>query len=241
MNYAVILSGGIGTRMRSDGFPKQYLEVDGKPILMYALEPFLTCERIDKIVIVAHEVWEEKIYAWLKDYNVTKPVAVVRNGQTRQDSLTNGLLACAENGEPGPEDKVLVHEAVRPMVSRRIIDDCLDALDKYDSCLPVIPVHDTTYLSSDMQTAEGVIDRDKLACGQAPEGFNLKKYLDMNRQTPPEELATIRGSAELSLRNGRTVGLVMGDPCNFKLTRPGDLELFKAYVMARKLYEENEG
>lgn len=238
MNFAVMLSGGVGTRMRSDGFPKQYLEVEGKPVIMYALEPFLACEDIDEIVIVASPVWKERIMEWLKVYNVAKPVSVVQNGNTRQESLMNGLLACAGKCQLKPQDKVLIHEAVRPLVNARIIRDCIAALDKYDSCLPVVPIHDSTYVSYDKITASEMIDRDKIFCGQAPEGFRLKMYLELNQNSSSVELATIRGSSELSLIKGHTVGLIEGDPNNFKLTRPSDLQLFKAHLIARTLQEE---
>lgn len=240
MNYAIILSGGTGTRMREDGFPKQYLIVRGKPVIMYAIEPFISSEEIDEIIIVAQDVWQDQISEWLRAYNVTKPIRMTSGGNTRQASVLQGLLACTANHAPGPTDKVLIHEAARPLVSSRMIHDCICALDQYDSCLPVIPSNDSMFISDDRITVSDLIDRDKLFCGQAPEGFHLQMYLDLNTSCPEHELDSIRGGSVLSFIKGHTVGLIEGDPCNFKLTRPQDLMLFEAHLTAQTMQKEQQ-
>lgn len=232
MNFVVMLSGGVGTRMRSDGFPKQYMEVDGKPVLIYALEPFDRCREIHSIVIVASVKWHKQIRKWLEQFGISKPVQLVVNGDSRQESVYNGMQACAERSE-SPEDKVLIHEAVRPLVTGKIIRDCISTLNRYDSCLPVVPIHDAAYSSDNGIEITAAVDRDRLCCGQAPEGFRLHKYLQMMETMTPEERSRIRGCCELSLMKGDTVGMVIGDPNNFKLTRPQDLTLFKAHLLAR--------
>lgn len=234
MNFAVILSGGVGTRMRSDGFPKQYLSVREKPVLLYALEPFAACEQIDAIVIVASPVWYKQISSWLTQYGIEKQVIFAENGATRQDSVIRGIQACVDAHGTRPEDKLLVHEAVRPLVTQRIIRDCLDALERYDSCVPVIPVHDTTYSTDDGVVLSGMVNRDKLCCGQCPEGFRLEKYMGWMASMTPEERSRIRGCSELPMLRGETVGLVIGDHSNFKLTRPDDLALFEAHLQLRE-------
>lgn len=237
MNFAVILSGGVGTRMRSDGFPKQYMEVNNKPVLIYAVEPFDRCREIDSIVIVASVKWHKQIKKWLEQFGISKPVHLIVNGANRQESVYNGLLACAEHSK-SEDDKVLIHEAVRPLVTGRIIRDCISTLNRYDSCLPVVPIHDTTYSSDNGIEIGGMVNRDKLCCGQAPESFHLGKYLRMLESMTSEERSCIRGCCELSLLKGDTVGMVIGDPNNFKLTRPQDLTLFKAHLLAKTWEEE---
>lgn len=237
MNYAIILSGGIGTRMRSDGFPKQYLMVNEKPVLLYALEPFAACRQIDRIVIVANDAWKEQIQQWVKDAGIEKPVDIAPNGDCRQASILNGLLACAAYKAPTAEDKVLIHDGVRPLVTVKLIEDCLDVLQRYDCCLPAVPIFDSTYTTQDHATVFGPFNRDKLVCGQTPEGFELKSYLELNQACTPEELEKLRGSVELPLQHGLTIGLVQGDHNNFKLTRPDDLKLFKAHLAARAMEE----
>ena len=96
MNYAVILSGGVGSRMRQDGFPKQYIEIYGKPILIYTLERFNNNALVDKIIIVAAEQWREKIFEWIDIYGINKFVEIANAGNTRQESILNGLEVCAK-------------------------------------------------------------------------------------------------------------------------------------------------
>lgn len=234
MNYAVILSGGVGTRMRSDGFPKQYLNVRGKPVLIYALEPFQACEDVDAMVIVASPLWYKQIEKWLRQYGITKTVIFAENGASRQDSVMQGIHAAVERFGLRAEDKVLIHEAVRPLVTTKLICDCVDALERHDSCLPVIPIHDATYSTADGLVANGTVDRDTLCCGQCPEGFRTEKYLAWMESVTPEQRQKIRGCSELPLLLGQTVGLVIGDHSNFKLTRPDDLALFEAHLVLRE-------
>lgn len=229
MNYAVILSGGIGTRMRSDGFPKQYLEVRGKPILLYALESFEACDLVDKIVIVANEQWTDQISNWAKQYGITKLAAFAEPGRTRQHSLLNGLLACAEFGVT-EQDIVLIHDAVRPLVTPELIRSCAENLEGHDAVLPVVPMKDAIYFSEDGLNICAAVDRSKLFCGQSPETFWLRQYLELNQSTPDEELALIRGSSELAFKNGLDVHMITGEETNFKLTTPDDMLRLHFYI-----------
>ena len=229
MNYAVILSGGIGTRMRSDGFPKQYLEVRGKPILFYALESFEACELVDKIIIVANEQWTSQISDWAKQYGITKLAAFAEPGRTRQHSLLNGLLACSQFGMTD-EDIVLIHDAVRPLVSPELIRACVENLGEHDAVLPVVPIKDALYYSEDGLNISAAVDRSKLFCGQSPETFRLPQYLKLNQDTPDEELALIRGSSELAFKNGLDVHMIVGEETNFKLTTPDDMLRLHFYI-----------
>lgn len=228
MNYAIILSGGIGSRMNSESLPKQYIEVNDKPVLMYTLKAFNQSEEIDHIVIVANPEWHEQISKWLKTFGITKAVTLACNGEHRQASVISGLRACAQVKAPDETDKVIIHDAVRPFIDQRIIRDCMAALDSHISCLTAVPDYDTTYITLDKETIHDYIDRDKLTLGQTPEGFVLKQYLKMCEEADPEELKNLHGACELAFSRGHTIKLVMGSTLNFKLTRADDLILFKA-------------
>ena len=127
MNYAIILSGGIGTRMQMGDFPKQYLEVEKKPILLYTLEQFQKSSAVEKIVIVAADAWREKIRGWMEEDGITKFLAFADAGDTRQESIHNGLTVCMEDSV-SENDGVIIHDGVRPLVSEQLIGDCLAAL-----------------------------------------------------------------------------------------------------------------
>lgn len=229
MNYAVILSGGIGSRMRDDGFPKQYLEFDGKPVLVYTLESFQACPDIDQIVVVADSSWTNQIGQWAQTYNITKLAAFAAPGKTRQHSLLNGLLRCDEMGAT-QQDIVVIHDGVRPMVTPELISSCIKSLPGYDVTLPVVPMRDTLYYSEDGVNIDSLTDRDKLFIGQSPEAFWLKQYLNLNLSVSDEVLTSIRGSSEISYQAGWKVRLIPGDEKNFKLTTPHDILRLNAYI-----------
>ena len=133
MNYAIILSGGIGTRMQMGDFPKQYLEVEKKPILLYTLEQFQKSSAVEKIVIVAADAWREKIRGWMEEDGITKFLAFADAGDTRQESIHNGLTVCMEDSV-SENDGVIIHDGVRPLVSEQLIGDCLAALADHEGC-----------------------------------------------------------------------------------------------------------
>lgn len=233
MVYAIILSGGVGTRMQSENLPKQYIEVAGKPVLMYTLMPFDESEKIDHIVIVANPEWHDQIRQWVQLYQIQTPVTLAANGESRQGSILSGLWACNGIRPATPGDKVIIHDAVRPLVDTRIIADCVDILDGCDCCLTAVPDYDTTFMSLDAKTIHSRVNREELVLGQTPEGFSLPMYLKLNENATKEELATLHGASELPFMKGHPVHLVAGSALNFKLTRPDDIVLFKAIVNAK--------
>ena len=164
MNYAIILSGGIGTRMQMGDFPKQYLEVEKKPILLYTLEQFQKSSAVEKIVIVAADAWREKIRGWMEEDGITKFLAFADAGVTRQESIHNGLTVCMEDSV-SENDGVIIHDGVRPLVSEQLIGDCLAALADHEGCMPVLPMKDTIYQSSDGTKIDHLLERSTLLTG----------------------------------------------------------------------------
>lgn len=233
MNYALILSGGIGSRMRMDGFPKQYLEVDGKPILVYTLQTFQTCACIDQIVIVAAPQWHDQIRQWISEYGLTKTVDFAVPGNTRQESILNGLNVCMQYSE-SEGDKVIIHDAVRPCVSDELITACIDTLNEYDGCMPVLPVTDTVYESRDAKRISRLLDRSTIFAGQSPEAFRLHAYAKINRDASVEELEACRGTSVIAYEHGMDVGLIPGEKLNFKITTPEDLDQFRYLVRCKE-------
>ncbi len=227
MNYAVILSGGIGSRMGNKNLPKQYMLAMGKPVIVYTLEQFDACPDVDELVIVANSEWEAQIFGWVKEYGIQKPVKRADPGATRQESLVSGLLACGSKSE---DDLALVHDAARPLVSVELISRCAEAMVAYDALVPVTEVRDTVYQSTDGKLVENLADRSTLFCGQSPEVFRLQKYLQLNLQATQEELETTRGGCEMAFRNGFKVGMILGDESNFKLTTPADMDRLLAHL-----------
>lgn len=227
MNYAIILSGGIGARMNTNGFPKQYISVNNKPIIVYTLEKFEINNHIDSIIIVAAKEWQGEIKKWCEQYKILKFVRFALPGETRQESVLHGLEACGDCSE---DDNVIIHDSVRPLVNDSIITNCINALNTYDGSMPAVPVNDTVYLSDNGTDISSLIDRSKLFAGQSPEAYKLKKYYEINKIASKEELNKTRGSSELAFNHGLKVKIIQGDYGNFKITTPTDLQRFKSII-----------
>lgn len=229
MNIALVLSGGTGTRLGAN-MPKQYIEVNRKPILLYCLETLCKSEHIDGIHIVAAKEWQEKILSWLEKYGGEeyelqhKFRGFSLPGENRQLSIFNGLTDIKEYAEQ--EDLVLIHDAARPLLSSAMIEECFAAIDGYDGVLPVLPMKDTVYLSKDGKQITSLLNRSEVFAGQAPELFRLGAYYDANESLLPDKILQINGSTEPAILDGLKVAVIPGDEANFKITTQSDLERF---------------
>lgn len=225
MNIAVVLSGGVGTRMGTD-IPKQYIEVAGKPVVWYCLKTFSQSVQIDAIVIGCALEWLEYVKKQVLSLHVKKPLYFSLPGETRQYSIYNALLEIKKQGY-NESDVVIIHDAARPLVSEELINACLDRCMEADGVLPVIPVKDTLYQSKDGKEISSLLNRNELFAGQAPEAFIFGKYLALHKNMPREELLKINGSTEIAYKGGLNVKLIRGDELNFKITTPEDLSNFE--------------
>lgn len=221
MNYAIILSGGIGTRLGLD-MPKQYYEVNKKPIIRYVIETMEQCEVVDGFVIVAAEEWQE--YMQNQIFLPEKFLGFALPGENRQLSIYNGL--CALRGIAKEEDMVLIQDAARPNTSMKLIEQCLDLKHDVDGAMPVLPMKDTVYLSEDGVQVSALLERKKVFAGQAPESFRFGKYLSANEMLLPEKIRSINGSTEPAILAGMHIQMIPGDEKNYKITTEVDLEKF---------------
>lgn len=227
MNTAIILAGGVGSRMGVNK-PKQYLIVKEKPIIVYCLEIFEKHSEIDKIVIVVSDEWKDYVEENVKKYGISKVCGYAPAGETRQHSIYNGLKSTEENA---PDTKVcIIHDAARPLVSDKIISDCIVGATEDDGAMPVITVKDTVYQSKDGKSIDHLLKRSELFAGQAPESFDFKKYLDIHNSVSDDEIASTAGSSEIAYRHGMKIRLVEGSERNFKITTVEDLETFESII-----------
>jgi 2-C-methyl-D-erythritol 4-phosphate cytidylyltransferase len=237
---AVILSGGTGTRIPS-AVPKQYIEVNGNPIICYCLETFQKCELIDEIVIVADEKYFEMLTELVKTYGISKFKIFAKSGETRQHSIYNALLQIDGNNcgnvivhEPNSEkitrneqsNFVIVHDSARPLVTENDIETLVFALkdnaEKFDGITPVLPVKDTVYVCEGGKIVS-LLNRDTLYAGQTPEIYDFEKYLAAHKDI---NLSQIRGSSEIAIKADMKIGTCIGNEDNFKITTENDLEKF---------------
>lgn len=231
MNVALVLSGGTGTRLGAN-MPKQYLEVNNKPILIYCLETLCGSTQIDAIQIVAAVEWQETILSLLEKYHLaTKFKGFSLPGENRQLSILSGLRSIREYATD--ESLVLVHDAARPNLSKELIDKCFEAIEGYDGVLPILPMKDTVYLSEDGKQITSLLKRSQVYAGQAPELFRVGAYYKANEALLPDKIFEINGSTEPAILGGLNVAVIPGDEGNFKITTQADLERFMELVKGK--------
>lgn len=225
MNIAIILSGGTGSRAKTD-VPKQYLKVGGQPVISYSLKTIGENKWIDGIVIVTEKAWQSFIQEEIEKLGLsTKFVGFALPGENRQLSIWSGLSWIKE--QKNDCENVFVHDAARPNLSERLINRCFEEMGDADGVLPVIPMKDTLYISETGKKVDKLIDRSKIFAGQAPELFDFEKYYRANMELFPEKILTINGSTEVAFLAGMDITMVEGEETNFKLTTPEDVKRFQ--------------
>lgn len=228
MNYAIILSGGIGSRMGLDK-PKQYIFVKEKPIFSYCLDTIISNKNIDKIIFVVADEWKYFVKEYISEINPIKRIYFTNPGETRQYSIYNGLKTIKEIGGEN-NDIVLIHDAARPLVDSALITECIKSCNDADGVLPVIPVKDTIYFSKDGRQIDSLLERSCLWAGQAPEAFRFGKYLKAHEEMNHDELLKINGSTEIAVKAGMQCKIIEGNPMNFKITSSEDLINFENII-----------
>lgn len=230
MNIAVLLAGGIGTRLKSE-IPKQYIKVNNKMIITYTAEQLLNSTCIDGIVIAADNRYHKIILDELgtNSISINKFMGFAKPGNNRQESVYNALVYAKDIC---PDiDYVMIHDAARPKISQKLIKDCFDKVVGHDGVMPVLPMKDTVYLCEDGNSVSGLLDRSKIYAGQAPEVFVFSKYLEANKKLLPDRIFSINGSSEPAVLAGMDIAVIRGEEDNFKITTENDLKRFEEIVL----------
>ena len=225
MNIALILAGGTGTRLGAD-IPKQYIEIKGRPIIAYGMDTFFNNEKVDAVWIVADAFWQEFIEKQVKiQQNKEKFRGFARPGENRQLSIYSGLQEM--QSETKLDDLVIIHDAARPCLAKKLLQECICAAEGHDGVLPVLPMKDTVYYSDDGMHVDKLLKRSNVLAGQAPEAFRFGKYLEANRTLLPEQILQINGSTEPAVLAGMDIVTIPGDERNYKVTTQEDLKRFR--------------
>ncbi len=231
MNIALIIAGGCGKRMKQD-IPKQFLSVNDKPVIVYTLEAFQRHPNIDAIVVVCIDGWHEILKAYCKQFNITKVVSIVNGGENGQASIKNGLDEI--NNKFNEDDIVLVHDAIRPLVSDEIISDCIVKCNEKGSAIAAIPCAEAMLITDGKVESKESFDRDKLMRTQTPQTFKLKKLLWAHDEAKKRGITNSVASCTLMVELGEKVYFSLGSEKNVKLTTPTDLDIFKALLDVKK-------
>ena len=230
-NIALILAGGSGNRMHQD-IPKQFITVNERPVVVYTLEAFEKHPEIDTIAVVCIEGWEQVLWAYSKQFNITKLKYVVPGGKNGQDSIRNGVMELEKHYEA--DDLVLIHDAIRPMVSAEIISDNIRVAREYGNAITVIPCAEAMMQTEDGVVSVGSYPRDRLKRTQTPQAFRIGDISDLHRRALDAGITNSVASCTLKIEMGEQVYFSAGSEKNIKLTTVEDIDIFKALLAAKK-------
>lgn len=233
MNIALIFAGGTGQRMNTRATPKQFLQLYGKPIIIYTLEQFSSHPEIDGIGIVCLEGWQDYLTSLLQKFRIEKVAFIVPGGRTGQESIFHGVQ---KSTEIYPDDTiVLVHDGVRPMIDAETIHENICCVQKHGSAITVSPAVETVTIRGEDSLQVGhIIDRKECQMAKAPQSFYLGDLYRAHLRAQELGQADFIDSACLMQSAGHTLYTVTGSDCNIKITTPTDFYIFRALMDAKE-------
>ena len=235
MNIAVIIAGGVGSRMGQD-LPKQFINVYDKPVLIYTLESFQKHPQVDAIELVCIDGWHEIVWAYAKQFNITKLKWIVSGGKTGQESIRNGVYGL--EGKANPDDNIIIHDGIRPLVEPSVLSDVISKCSQYGNAVTSMPYNEQIFVinEDDETTTNKYIPRETLRRVSTPQAYRFD-LLDEKYHEAYEKEIGIYGSHytnTMMVELGVTLRFAAGSDKNIKLTTKDDLEMFKAYLKADK-------
>lgn len=230
-NIALLIAGGSGNRMHQD-IPKQFITVNERPVIVYTLEAFETHPEIDAIAVVCIAGWDQVLWAYAKQFNITKLQFVVPGGENGQASIRNGVMELEKHF--APDDLVLIHDAIRPMVSAEIISDNIRIARKFGNAITVIPCAEAMMQTEDGIVSVGSYPRNRLKRTQTPQAFKIGDICDLHRRALAAGITNSVASCTLKIEMGEQVYFSAGSEKNIKLTTVEDIDIFKALLAAKR-------
>jgi 2-C-methyl-D-erythritol 4-phosphate cytidylyltransferase len=234
MNIGLIIAGGVGSRMKLKT-PKQFLKVFDKEVVFYTLEAFQKNRDIDAIVTVCLQGWEEVLLRGAKEYGITKMLeqpnnGIVAGGDTGMHSLRNGMLYLKENYDT--DSIVVIHDAVRPLVSQDIITANVVGVENYGNAITTVPTTEALLQvdKDNTNVSSTVVDRQYIARTQTPQSLRLEKFIWAHEEAVKRGIVDSVATCTLLVELGEEVNLILGDATNFKITTQEDINLMKAYL-----------
>lgn len=234
-NIALIIAGGSGNRMGQD-IPKQFINVYDKPIIIYTLEGFQRHPMIDAIEVVCIDGWHEVLWAYARQFNISKLKWVVSGGNSGQESIRNGVYNLED--KIGVEDIVVIHDGIRPLVDASVLTDVIQKANKYGNGVTSLPYNEQIFIINpeNSDTTKQYIPRETLRRVSTPQAYKYER-LNSAYHEAFERGVGIYGSAytnTMMVELGETLYFAAGSDKNIKLTTKDDLEMFKGYLKMEK-------
>ncbi len=236
--YAGILAGGIGSRMGNTTMPKQFLKLGTKSIIMHTIDQFLCSSNIDVIIVAIPNQWKSHMESLIeKEYANVKNLVVISGGNTRNETIVNVCNYINNTYETSVNDILVTHDAVRPFVTQRIIEDNVNALTSGEAEVvdTVVSAIDTIVESTDGSFISNIPNRDIMYQGQTPQSFKINSFLDLYLSLNDQEKEILSDAAKVFVMKGKKVKLVMGEHYNMKITTAFDLSLANALLKTEGL------
>lgn len=236
MTVALVIAGGVGSRMGAD-IPKQFIQVDGKPILIYALEAFQRHPMVDYIELALLDGWKDVVLAYAEQYGISKLKRIVKGGATGQESIRNGVYALEDMCSP--EDIVVVHDGIRPLVDPAVLDDVICTARRFGNAVTSMPYTEQIFLvdSQDPTTTTAYIPRETLRRVSTPQAYRFGLLKEKYHEAFEKKIG-IYGSSyanTMMVELGVRLHFALGSDRNIKLTTQGDIDAFRGF-----LQKENE-
>lgn len=231
MIYAEILAGGVGRRMGNTDMPKQFLMLGNKPIIIHTIEQFLLVSKITKIIVGCPADWMGYVSDLIAKYiGSNEKIIIIEGGKDRNGTIMNACHYISENFGLTAKDIIITHDAVRPFIDYRIIEDNIKFSSKFDAVDTIIPAADTIVESLDGKVLSNVPVRDYLYLGQTPQTFKIKELMDTYTGLTEEEKNILTDACKMFVIKNKKVGFVRGEEYNMKITTMHDLKLASAIL-----------
>jgi 2-C-methyl-D-erythritol 4-phosphate cytidylyltransferase len=229
--FAVILAGGTGSRMGNTEKPKQFIEIGQKPIVIHTIEKFYVHAQFEKILLLTPSNWVKPTEDLINKYfSKTSKIQVLKGGTTRNETIMNSIRYIEENYGLTDDTVVVTHDAVRPFVTYRIIEENIKCAMEYGACDTVIPASDTIVRSDDNKCITEIPDRKLMYQGQTPQSFKAKVIKKHYESLSDGDKDVLTDAAKIMVLKGERVHLVQGEVFNIKITYPYDIRVAQSLI-----------
>ena len=230
--YAAILAGGSGSRMGNPDKPKQFWEMGDRPVIAHTVEKFCLISQFERIIVLSPESWINQTRDILKRFTpqFIERIVVVAGGAERNDTIMNAIAYIENSHGLSDDDIIVTHDAVRPFVSYRIIEENIEAARIFGACDTVIPATDTIVQSADGEMISSIPPRSEYYQGQTPQSFNAKMLKGLFADLSDDEKAILTDACKICVLKGKPVALVRGSVSNMKLTYTNDMRIARAML-----------
>ncbi len=232
MNFGAVLAGGIGSRMHMADMPKQFLPLGDKPIIIHTVEKFLTCSKFERVYIGVHPDWINYMNDLIEKHLglLKEKVKVVAGDSDRNGTILNIVTAIEEDFGESDEHIIVTHDAVRPFVTLRMIEENVEAAKKHGAADTVVAAVDTIVVSDDGKFITNIPERRRMYQGQTPQSFNINIFKKLYNSLTEEEKGVLTDACKICVVRNHPVYLVEGSYTNIKVTTPGDYKIAQAMV-----------